>query len=106
MTEACAPAIRYRLAQLNPCRLRDRDTKEPRGPGLRVCVSRGLRGGYRLLHDALAMMSKVRTNLLHEPDLSPVRGEAFLFSAWLFGATYTAFAAEGWSAMAERGARR
>ena len=64
MTEACAPAIRYRLAQLNPCRLRERDTREPRGPGLRVCVSRGLRGGYRLLHDALAMMSKVRTNLL------------------------------------------
>lgn len=70
MTEACAPAIRYRLAQLNPCRLRERDTREPRGPGLRVCVSRGLRGGYRLLHDALAMMSKVRTNLLHEPWLS------------------------------------
>ena len=63
MTEACAPAIRYRLAQLNPCRLRERDTREPRGPGLRVCVSRGLRGGYRLL---LAMMSNVRTNLLHE----------------------------------------
>ena len=74
MTEACAPAIRYRLAQLNPCRLRERDTREPRGPGLRVCVSRGLRGGYRLLHDALAMMSKVRTNLLHEPWLSGLRG--------------------------------
>ena len=28
-------------------------------------MSRGLRGGYRLLH--VAMMSKVRTNLLHEP---------------------------------------
>ena len=68
MTEACAPAIRYRLAQLNPCRLRERDTREPRGPGLRVCVSRGLRGGYRLLH--VAMMSKVRTNLLHEPWLT------------------------------------
>jgi len=37
-----------------------------------VCVSRGLRGGYRLLHDALAMMSKVRTNLLHEPWLRPL----------------------------------
>ena len=71
MTEACAPAIRYRLAQLNPCRLRERDTREPRGPGLRVCVSRGLRGGYRLLH--VAMMSKVRTNLLHEPWLRSSR---------------------------------
>ena len=39
-----------------------------------MCVSRGLRGGYRLLHDALAMMSKVRTNLLHEPWLSGLRG--------------------------------